>query len=307
MRSPTLSELPPPPEAMTIWPWTRGSRHMPETMPDGTPWPLISIVTPSFNQGRFLEQSIRSVLLQGYPRLELIIVDGGSTDGSQATIEQYETWLKYWVSEKDSGPASALNKGFRYASGDILAFLNADDFYLPGCLARVAAECRMHPEADVVSGHGYFAKATGELGVPAFSDRWSLNRFRYGACVLVQPATFFKRSALLQADGFKQNTTTCWDAELWGDMAQAGASFHAVDAFMAAFRLHPDSISGNPSFRELRRRDALMVMQKVGARPESPLGTMLRFLHRAAKFCTHPRRTFRQRLFFYSTLHRWAP
>jgi len=234
-------------------------------------------------------------------------VDGGSADQSLAIIEQYQTWLKYWVSEKDAGPANALNKGFRYASGDILAFLNADDFYLPGCLARAAEEFRTHPAADVVSGHGYFAKATGELGVPAFSDRWNLNRFRYGACVLVQPATFFRRSALAQAEGFKETTKTCWDAELWGDMARAGASFHSVEAFMAAFRLHPESITGNPTFRDLRRRDALKVMHKMGARPQSSITTMLTFLHRAAKFLTHPQRTFRQRLFFYSTLHRWSP
>ena len=307
MRSPSLNELPPPPEATTIWPWTRGSAKLPETMPDGRPWPLISVVTPSYNQGRYLEQSLRSVLLQGYPRLELIVVDGGSKDESLSVIEQYQSWLKYWVSEKDSGPASALNKGFRYASGDILAFLNADDFYLPGCLARVAEEFRVHPEADVISGHGYFAKASGELGVPVFSDRWSLQRFLYGACVLVQPATFFRRSALAQAEGFKQTTKTCWDAELWGDMAKAGASFHSIEAFMAAFRLHPESISGNPRLRELRRKDASILMQKLGARRQPQVATMLGFLHRAAKFLSHPHRTFRQRLYFYSTLHRWGP
>ena len=307
MRSPTLGELPAPPEATTVWPWTRGSPAVSDTMPDGSDWPLISIVTPSYNQGRFLEQSIRSVLLQGYPRLELIIVDGRSDDGSLQIIEQYQTWLKYWVSETDSGPANALNKGFRYASGDILAFLNADDFYLPGCLHKVAEEFRTHATADVISGHGFFAKASGDVGVPTFSDRWSVRRFRYGACVLVQPATFFRRQALLQADGFKDTTTTCWDMELWADMARAGARFHSMEAFVAACRLHPDSITGSPTFREMHRRDALRVMQKMGAAPASRMRATLSFMHRTAKFLTHPRRTLQQRLFFYSTLHRWGP
>lgn len=307
MRSPTLNELPPPPEAMTIWPWTRASSRLPETMPDGKPWPLISIVTPSYNQGPFLEQCIRSVLLQGYPNLELIVVDGGSTDESLSVIEQYNSWIKYWVSEKDAGPASALNKGFRYASGEILAFLNADDFYLPGCLATIAEEFRTNPDAHVISGHGYFAKDTGELGVPAFSDRWNLRKFRYGACVLVQPATFFRSSAFAQAEGFKQTTATCWDKELWADMALAGSVFRSVDAFVAAFRLHPDSITGSPRYREIHRRDVIRVMQKVDTSPPSARTSLLQFVHRAAKFLTHPHRTFRQRLFFYSTLHRWAP
>lgn len=276
-------------------------------MPDGQPWPVISIVTPSYNQGQFLEQSIRSVLLQGYPRLELIVVDGGSTDGSAATIEQYGTWLKYSVSEKDGGPAAALNKGFRYTNGDILAFLNADDFYLPGCLAKIAEEFRTHPEADVVSGHGYFAKASGELGVPAFSDRWSLRRFRSGACVLVQPATFFRRKVFEQVEGFKHNTTTCWDMELWSDMARAGASFHNFDDFMAAFRLYPESITGSEHLREIRMRDARKVMDLARGRPESFVDRIWALYHRARKFSTHPRRTVRQRLFIYSALQRWSP
>ena len=244
MRCPTLNELPPPPEVMTIWPWTRDSWPLSTTMPDGEPWPLISIVTPSFNQGRFLEQSIRSVLLQGYPRLELIVVDGCSSDDSIKTIARYDTWIKHWVSEPDRGPAEALNKGFAAASGDIFGFLNADDFYLPGCLEKVAAAFHAHPSADLVSGHGYFAKVSGELGMRTFSDRWNLILIRYGACVLVQQATFFRRTAFEKTNGFKQDTSTCWDMELWADMALAGSTFHSVDEFMAAFRLHTESYYG---------------------------------------------------------------
>ncbi|MEQ1898973.1 MAG: glycosyltransferase [Vicinamibacterales bacterium] len=125
---------------MTIWPWTRGSRPLPETMANCEPWPTISIVVPSFNQGPFLEQCIRSVLLQEYAHLELIVVDGGSTDDSIEIIERYDPWLKCWVSEPDAGPAQELNTGFRHASGDILGFLNVDHFYLSGCVARSAEQ-----------------------------------------------------------------------------------------------------------------------------------------------------------------------
>lgn len=306
MRCPTLTELPPPPESTTIWPWTKGSRALPETMPDGQPWPLISIVMPSFNQGEFLEQGIRSVLLQSYPRLEFIVVDGGSTDGTLDIIERYDEWLKHWVSEHDAGPASALNKGFGVASGEILGFLNADDFYLPACLATVAREFQAHAEADIVSGHGYFAKSTGELGVPTFSDRWNLKRFRYGACVLVQQATFFRRSAFERVNGFRQRTRTCWDMELWADMALAGAAFHSMDEFIAAFRLHPRSITGSSELRQQRLRDARTVMESMRGGRETARDRLLQFLHRLRKLSGHPRRTLRQRFFFHSTLKRWS-
>lgn len=306
MRCPSLTELPPPPESTTVWPWTRGSRALPDTMDDGRPWPLISIVTPAYNQGEYLEQAIRSVLLQGYPRIEIIVMDGGSTDSTLEVLERYEPWLKHWVSKRDKGPASALNEGFGFASGEIYGFLNADDFLLEGCLARVAKEFAAHPDADVVSGHGYFAKPDGELGMPTYSDSWSFARFRYGACILLQPATFFKGAIYTKVGGFRERSSTVWDMELWADMAQAGARFRSVNAFMAAFRLHAGSITGGTENRDRRMRDSIAVMERLRGRPEDRRDRVLRFVHRVAKFLHHPHRTVRQRLYFWSTLRRWS-
>ena len=134
MHCPTLVDLPSPPPNQTGWMWTEESPQLPDATPDGFPWPRVTIVTPSYNQGRFIEATIRSVLLQGYPNLEYIIIDGGSSDNSLEVIKKYEPWLAYWVSEKDRGQAHAINKGFARASGDIYGYLNSDDFFESGAL-----------------------------------------------------------------------------------------------------------------------------------------------------------------------------
>ena len=138
MRYPTLNELPSPPPGKMGWPWTEEIPGVPDAMFNGQPWPKISIVTPSFNQGEFIEETIRSVLLQGYPNLEYIIIDGGSSDGSVTIIHKYSRHIDYWVSERDNGQSEALQRGFARASGDIFGWINSDDVLASGALQAVA-------------------------------------------------------------------------------------------------------------------------------------------------------------------------
>ena len=132
-----LEDLSPPLQGKIGWPWTEEGSQLPDVMPDGSEWPRISIVTPSYNQGQFIEETIRSVLLQGYPNLEYIIIDGGSADSTIEIIKNYEPWISYWVSEKDSGQSDALNKGFALSNGVICAYINSDDIFLPNAMAKV--------------------------------------------------------------------------------------------------------------------------------------------------------------------------
>jgi glycosyltransferase involved in cell wall biosynthesis len=132
-----LAEIPPPPVGKTGWPWTVESAQLPDRISDGRPWPLISIVTPSYNQEEFIEETIRSILLQGYPNLEYVIIDGGSHDRSVEIMIKYHTWLTGWISEHDKGQPNAINKGFRLVSGEIWQWINSDDILLLGALGRI--------------------------------------------------------------------------------------------------------------------------------------------------------------------------
>lgn len=279
----------------------------PEKKADGGDWPLVSVVVPSLDQGAFLEAALRSALLQDYPRLEVIVIDGGSTDDSVAILQKYDAWLTAWISSADRGPAHALNKGFGMARGDILATLNADDFLLPGSLRAVAQAFADDETADVIAGHGYLATRAGALGPAIFSDGWNPTRFAYGACVLLQPATFVRRESFVRAHGFRETGRVCWDMELWADLARSGARFRLVEAFLAAHRIHAASISGGIRHVRARRDDARAVMAEFRGRPERRTDRLWHGLYRLAKFGRHPARALRQRAFFRANLGRWTP
>lgn len=152
MATSQLHELPPPHQHKVGWPWTEETPTLPEKMLSGRAWPRISVVTPSFNQADYLEETIRSVLLQGYPNLEYFVFDGGSQDGSAEIIREYTPWLKSWASEPDRGQSHAINKGWSASTGDILAYLNSDDCYYPGTLKTIAELWDWDPSISVLVG-----------------------------------------------------------------------------------------------------------------------------------------------------------
>ena len=241
MRCPTLPQLPPPPPGKWGWPWTEESPLLSDTMPDGRSWPRVSIVTPSYNQGGFLEETLRSVLLQGYPDLEYIIIDGGSTDDSVDIIRRYTAWLTYWVSEPDRGQSDAINKGFRNGSGSILAWLNADDLHEPGAVSAAARTFSDHPDAVLLYGDCANIDPDGKVFSLSRSRAYDRDRLiRFWPNFIPQPTAFFRRSAFEAAGGLDVSLHFAMDYDLWIRLGALGSAVY-LPRTLARFRVHPSS------------------------------------------------------------------
>lgn len=247
----------------------------------------ISIVTISFNQASFLRQCMDSVLNQDYGDLEYIIVDPGSTDGSREIIESYgDRIIK--IFEKDNGPADGLNVGFAKATGNIFGFLNSDDELLPNALCRIGAFLELNQGVDVVSGCGYFTNSEGARVrriVPSKLMAWL---YVHGGVSVFQQGTFFRAPYFSKVGGFNIENDTCWDGELFLDMAIAGANFATIGDDLAHFRLHEGGITGSGRMAEKYRKDAMRLFTKVTGRKRNNFDTLQDIAARVVKGLVDP-------------------
>jgi glycosyltransferase involved in cell wall biosynthesis len=200
---------------------------------------LVSIITPSFNQAAYLEQTILSVLGQDYLHIEYLVVDGGSTDNSVDIIKKYESKLAWWVSEKDSGQAGAINKGFARATGEIIAWLNSDDYYLAGAVSAATKIFEEHPEAALVYGN---MLAVDERGKTFNTLNYKQLTLEDLLCfqIIGQPAVFMRRSALQAAGRLDSTYHFMLDHHLWIRLAQQGKILHVNQTWSAA-RYHAEA------------------------------------------------------------------
>jgi glycosyltransferase involved in cell wall biosynthesis len=240
----TLNDLPLPPSGKVGWPWTRQSQPLPETMSDGSLWPRISIVTPSYNQGKFLEATIRSVLLQGYPNLEYIVIDGGSTDGSLEILKKYEKYLCYWHSKQDRGQADAINQGLANTSGEILGWINSDDLYVRGTFETIVKAFQTHPDYIVVHGNRILINesgaVTGWFCLPPFDPKTHI----YNVC---SETAFWRRSAMQQTGLLNASLQFAMDLEFFGRLYKQG-KFLKLNDYLGYFRCHSEHKSYTISY-----------------------------------------------------------
>jgi glycosyltransferase involved in cell wall biosynthesis len=221
-------------------------------MADGSAWPRISIVTPSYNQSQFLEETIRSVLLQGYPNLEYIIIDGGSMDGSVDIIKKYENWLSFWVSEKDRGQSHAINKGWERSTGEILAWLNSDDLYKPEIFGKIAEIGRKSP-IGIIYGHcDLIDNKSQYIGVdtapqPSLKSYYHLWHCWHGDHKFSQPSAFFHKKLLEKTGFLREYYHFAMDYDLFLRSSVKG-NFTFIDESLTLFREHPDSKSSQNNF-----------------------------------------------------------
>ena len=248
----------PNPEPGLGWPWT--FKHAPDiSYPDD--WPTISIITPNFNNAKFLEETIRSVLLQAYPKLEYIIIDGGSTDGSVEIIKKYEPWISQWVSEKDEGQSHAINKGYNMATGDWLAFLNSDDIYYPFALIEVARFLQKHPKTEwIAADPRVFDDAGNELNIkkPDLADLDRPEKWLTYEVHIPQHSSFIHKCCLDKYSDLDERFQYVFDLEYFMRLGAAHLTPVYLPEVIAGFRIHTTSKTSESRLPFLQEQEQLI-------------------------------------------------
>ena len=254
-RNGLLSELPIPLEGGVGWPWQEETNA--KIYSDRIDWPKLTIVTPSYNQAAFLEQTIRSVLLQNYPNLEYIVVDGGSNDGSQEIIERYSPWISFWQSEKDDGQGQAINKGFSLASGNYFGWINSDDYYLKDVF-HIVIEQFLIKKKEFIYGYAYnfnvVSKEMSLIKLLPFID------YFIKIPTLAQPSCFW--SADIHQPIWEELNCSL-DFELWLRMVK-GQTRQLIKLPLSVANIHQDAKTTDPKMKERWHTDHLKIWSPEG-------------------------------------------
>lgn len=267
-----VTELPPPPPGSGGWPWARRLEPGIQPADPRDRWPRISIVTPSFNQGRFLEQALRSVLLQEYPNLEYIVMDGGSSDNSLDILERYGSHLAYWQSRADAGQADAIGSGFARATGEIHGYLNSDDILLPGALRHVARMFLRRPATGVVYGNRLVIDNEGKV-IGRHIWPYYLSRYHWArGQPLAQECCFWREAVYRRVGGIDRKKVFIMDYDLFYRMWMV-TRYRKTRAYLGAFRVHSESKTATQE--GVRQREMAAAMAQYALREPGYFRTRL--------------------------------
>ncbi|WFB35683.1 glycosyltransferase family 2 protein [Kiritimatiellota bacterium B12222] len=274
--SPSLETLPPPPAGKTGWPWT-------EAGPSSENSARVSIVMPCYNAVTYIEESIRSVLLQGLPNVEFIVIDGGSSDGSVDIIEKYAPWITYWISEPDKGQSDAINKGLAKCTGDYFNWHNGDDVLLPGSLIETLTAFEQYPDALYISRRRLYVHPDGRVDPKSDlppSCLYDLRTALLSGCPGPQPGSLMRMDQVKAAGGVDINFVCCMDEELMMKLRLQGPGYILQNPGIL-FRIHPEQQS-TLLIKERIAEKNLIIESSFNALPaDHPL----KYLHPSARIC----------------------
>lgn len=279
MHSPSLTDLPQALAGRAGWPWTEGGPSLPARRPDGSVWPRVSIVTPAYNQADYLEETIRSVLLQGYPDLEYIIINDGSTDNTVDVIHKYERWLAFWTTQRNQGQCASINHGFEHATGHIQAYLNSDDLLLPGTLQKVALEIEPARGRHVVMGRSAFTDQHGRYTGIEHPSRFESHRRVleiWKGHTIPQPSVFWTPEVWQTCGPMIEDLGPAWvDYGLFCRFSKR-YTFHFVDQVLSTYRLHLESKTQRSSAAK-RLEESIQISRRYWGSPLSLMYWQLTF------------------------------
>lgn len=242
------------------WPWDRELPSVIRNSESEASLPRISIVTPSYNQGNFIEETIRSVVLQNYPNLEYFVMDAGSTDGTLRAIQEHSQWITSWVSERDNGQADAVNKGWSQATGEILGWLNSDDLLAPGALEYTASVFQTNADCIAVVGRTTITDRYLNTVLTKDSYRLDTDRILRGASMPGQPSVFIRRSVFETVGGLDEVFHYSLDREYWMRLSRAYSPerFHYTDSVLSIAREYVGNKSSLGGKNQARERLAIL-------------------------------------------------
>ncbi len=263
-----------------------------DTVTPAEKWPRISVIIPSYNQGVFIRQTIDSVMAQGYPNLELIVIDGGSQDGTRAILREYGSDLAYWISEPDNGQSHAINKGLAVATGSLVGWLNSDDLYLPGFLFQSASHFAANPGCDVVFGDYVFIDSSGIVLKHRRETPFDFNTYLWArGCFHANCAGMFQHRVFTEVGGLREDLQFAMDYEFYLRIGSRGLRVDHVSECWGAYRLHLGSKTVASNESQVREMDTVAAMYAPDASSawlRGPFHSAKRRLRKLATGCYRP-------------------